>query len=56
MSTMMNTEKSQVVDPRKSCEETVRSSVERKTFAKPELIRHESLPEVTTGFVASFQP
>ncbi len=33
-----------------------RDSAHRKPFVKPMLIRHESLPEVTTGFVGSFVP
>ncbi len=28
----------------------------KKLFEPPELTRHESLPEVTTGFVGSFSP
>ncbi len=28
----------------------------RKAFQPPELTRHASLPEVTTGFAASFTP
>ncbi len=28
----------------------------RKAFEPPELTRHESLPEVTTGFAGTFTP
>ena len=27
-----------------------------KPFVKPMLVRHESLPKVTAGFVGTFQP
>ncbi len=27
-----------------------------KTFVEPQLVRHESLPKVTAGFVGTFDP
>ena len=40
----------------KGSEASEKKSEAKKKFLKPELIRHESLPEVTTSYVGTWDP
>jgi hypothetical protein len=56
--TEFKSEHDKVSDPdlAKGHDDTARKETKKKPFVKPELKRHETLPEVTAAFFASFQP